>query len=58
MIFSKIETNGADTGSLRQVVDGYFDALVFQELSDNKEDIFFNKCDVNRKGQIWLLQVS
>ena len=25
----------ADTGSLRQVVDGYFDALVFQELSGN-----------------------
>ena len=35
VIFSKIETNGDDTGSLRQVVDGYFDALVFQELSDN-----------------------
>ena len=37
------ETNSDEAVSLRQVVDGYFDAPVCQELSDNWEDMFFQQ---------------
>ena len=37
------ETNSDEAVSLRQVVDGYFDVSVCQELSDNWEGMFFQQ---------------
>ena len=37
------ETDSNDSVSVRQVVDGYFDAPVCQELPDNWEELFFQQ---------------
>ena len=37
------ETDSNDSISVRQVVDGYFDAPVCQEFTDNWEELFFQQ---------------